>query len=89
MWSSSARSTPMLVGLEQGHRQGHHGVRSIGDYKDGYSLTAAPQIVKGMLITGNSGGEFGVVGRVDARDPLTGKLIWTRPVVEGHMGLSL
>ncbi len=58
----------------------------IEDYKAGYSLTAAPQIVKGMLITGNSGGEFGIVGRVDARDPMTGKLIWTRPVVEGHMG---
>ncbi|MBL8443266.1 MAG: methanol/ethanol family PQQ-dependent dehydrogenase [Zoogloeaceae bacterium] len=60
----------------------------IADYKDGYSFTAAPQIVKGLLITGNSGGEFGVVGRVDARDPLTGKLVWTRPTVEGHMGFT-
>ncbi len=58
----------------------------IADYREGYSMTAAPQIVKGMLITGNSGGEFGVIGQVDARDPLTGKLIWTRPTVEGHMG---
>ncbi len=58
----------------------------IGDYKAGYSMTAAPQIVKGMLVTGNSGGEFGIVGRVDARDPMTGKMIWSRPVVEGHMG---
>ena len=58
----------------------------IADYKDGYSFTAAPQIVKGMVITGNSGGEFGVVGRVDARDAKTGKLVWTRPTVEGHMG---
>jgi alcohol dehydrogenase (cytochrome c) len=58
----------------------------IADYKAGYSLTAAPQIVKGMVITGNSGGEFGIVGRVDARDAKTGKLVWTRPVVEGHMG---
>jgi alcohol dehydrogenase (cytochrome c) len=33
-----------------------------------------------------SGGEFGVVGRVEARDPKTGKLIWVRPTVEGHMG---
>lgn len=58
----------------------------VEDYKAGYSLTAAPLIVKGMLITGVSGGEFGIVGKVDARDPKTGKLIWTRPVVEGHMG---
>ncbi|WP_225433277.1 methanol/ethanol family PQQ-dependent dehydrogenase [Thauera sedimentorum] len=58
----------------------------IEDYKAGYSMTAAPQIVKGLVITGNSGGEFGIVGRVDARDARTGKLVWTRPVVEGHMG---
>lgn len=56
------------------------------DYAGGYSYTAAPLIVKGMLITGVSGGEFGIVGRVDARDAKTGKLIWTRPMVEGHMG---
>ncbi|NMG29833.1 methanol/ethanol family PQQ-dependent dehydrogenase [Aromatoleum evansii] len=60
----------------------------IEDYKAGYSFTAAPQIVKGMVITGNSGGEFGIVGRVDARDAKTGKLVWTRPVVEGHMGFK-
>jgi len=60
--------------------------QKIEDYKAGYSFTAAPQIVKGMVITGNSGGEFGIVGRVDARDAKTGKLIWSRPTVEGHMG---
>jgi len=58
----------------------------IGDYKAGYSATAAPIVVKGMVITGNSGGEFGVVGRVDARDAKTGELIWSRPTIEGHMG---
>jgi len=60
--------------------------KKIEDYKAGYSYTAAPLIVKGMLITGVSGGEFGIVGKVDARDAKTGKLIWTRPVIEGHMG---
>ena len=58
----------------------------LADYQAGYSYTAAPIIAKGLLLTGVSGGEFGVVGRVDARDPKTGKLVWTRPVVEGHMG---
>jgi len=62
--------------------------QKIEDYKAGYSFTAAPQIVKGLVITGNSGGEFGIVGRVDARDAKTGKLVWTRPVVEGHMGFK-
>ena len=56
------------------------------DYAAGYSASAAPIIAKGKLITGVSGGEFGIVGRIDARDPKTGKLLWTRPTVEGHMG---
>lgn len=60
--------------------------KQIADYKEGYSATAAPIIVKGMVITGNSGGEFGVVGAVEARDVNTGELIWRRPVIEGHMG---
>jgi len=58
----------------------------IDDYSAGYSYTAAPLIAEGLLLTGVSGGEFGVVGRVEARDPRTGKMVWTRPVVEGHMG---
>ena len=58
----------------------------LGDYQAGYSASAAPIVANGKLITGISGGEFGAVGRIDARDPMTGKLIWTRPTVEGHMG---
>ena len=58
----------------------------IDDYAAGYSYTAAPLIADGLLLTGVSGGEFGVIGRVEARDPKTGKMVWTRPVVEGHMG---
>ncbi|WP_442947131.1 methanol/ethanol family PQQ-dependent dehydrogenase [Novosphingobium sp.] len=60
--------------------------KTVADYQAGYSQTAAPLIVKGMVITGVSGGEFGVVGTVEARDVNTGDLIWTRPVIEGHMG---
>lgn len=60
----------------------------IDDYQAGYSYTAAPLIANGLLITGLSGGEFGVVGRVEARDPRTGALVWTRPTVEGHMGYT-
>lgn len=58
----------------------------IDDYAAGYSYTAAPLIAGGLLLTGVSGGEFGVVGRVEARDPKTGKMVWSRPTVEGHMG---
>jgi alcohol dehydrogenase (cytochrome c) len=58
----------------------------IDDYQAGYSSTAAPIVADGLLLTGVSGGEFGVVGRVEARDAKTGRLVWVRPTVEGHMG---
>ena len=58
----------------------------IDDYQGGYSSSAAPLIAKGLVLTGVSGGEFGVVGRVEARDAKTGRLVWVRPTVEGHMG---
>ena len=60
--------------------------KKLGDYKAGYSFSAAPMIVKGKVITGLSGGEFGIIGSVDARDAMTGELVWSRPVIEGHMG---
>ena len=60
--------------------------KKIADYKAGCSYTAAPLIVNGLVITGNSGGEFGIVGEVQARDAETGETVWTRPVIEGHMG---
>jgi alcohol dehydrogenase (cytochrome c) len=47
----------------------------IDNYADGYSYTAAPLIAGGLLLTGVSGGEFGVVGRVEARDPKTGMMV--------------
>ncbi len=58
----------------------------IDEFKDGYSNSAAPLIVKGKVITGVSGGEFGIIGRLEARDAKTGKMVWVRPTVEGHMG---
>jgi len=60
--------------------------KATADYQAGYSATAAPLIVKDMVITGNSGGEFGIVGRVQARNVDTGELIWDRPTIEGNEG---
>ncbi|WP_461482163.1 PQQ-dependent methanol/ethanol family dehydrogenase [Porticoccus sp.] len=60
--------------------------KKLADYKAGYSFTAAPQIIKGMVITGVSGGEFGIIGKAEARNAKTGELVWSRPVIEGHMG---
>jgi len=66
--------------------------KTIGDFEAGYSYTAAPLIVPTeahgpLVVTGNSGGEFGIVGAVEARHPDTGELIWKRPTIEGHMGV--
>ncbi|WP_275099614.1 PQQ-dependent methanol/ethanol family dehydrogenase [Sedimenticola hydrogenitrophicus] len=61
--------------------------KKIGDYKAGYSITAAPTIVEGKVITGVSGGEFGIIGKIEARDAKTGELVWSRPTIEGHMGM--
>ena len=60
--------------------------QTVEDYKAGYSITAAPIIVKGKVITGVAGGEFGIVGKVRAYDAKNGKIAWERPTVEGHMG---
>lgn len=49
---------------------------TIADYKNGYSMTAAPLAVKDKIIVGISGGEFGIRGFLDAYDPQTGKQLW-------------
>ncbi len=65
--------------------------KEIDDFKAGFSYTAAPLIVPSkahgpIVVTGVSGGEFGIVGRVEARKVDTGDLVWTRPTIEGHVG---
>jgi PQQ-dependent dehydrogenase (methanol/ethanol family) len=48
----------------------------VGDNTQGYSITAAPLAVDGKIITGISGGEYGIRGYVSAYDPATGRLLW-------------
>jgi PQQ-dependent dehydrogenase (methanol/ethanol family) len=48
-----------------------------GDPKIGETNTNAPHVFKDKVLTGISGGEFGVRGRVIAYDVKTGKKIWT------------
>jgi alcohol dehydrogenase (cytochrome c) len=48
----------------------------VGDWKDGYYMTMAPLIVKGKVLVGVSGGEFGIRGFVEAFDAETGKSVW-------------
>lgn len=47
-----------------------------GDPKKGESATNAPHVFKDKVLTGISGGEFGVRGRLSAYDIKTGKLVW-------------
>jgi alcohol dehydrogenase (cytochrome c) len=46
------------------------------DYRLGYSATAAPLVVKDMLIVGMAGGELATRGFLDAYSVKTGKRIW-------------
>ncbi len=46
------------------------------DYKDGYSMTVAPMMADGVLITGISGGEYGIRGYLEGYDPATGARLW-------------
>jgi len=48
------------------------------EYKDGYTMTHAPLIAGGVLITGISGGEYGTRGFLDAWDLKTGEKKWHR-----------
>ncbi len=47
-----------------------------GDYKMGQTITSAPMVIKDKVISGISGGEFGVRGFVTANDAKTGKQVW-------------
>ena len=49
---------------------------AVADYQTGHSITVAPLAVKGMIICGISGGEYGIRGFLDAYDPETGKRRW-------------
>ena len=48
----------------------------IEDWKEGYYATMAPLVVKGKVLIGVAGGEFGVRGFVQAFDAQTGKSVW-------------
>jgi PQQ-dependent dehydrogenase (methanol/ethanol family) len=48
-----------------------------------YTITAAPRIVKGKVLIGNAGAEFGVRGYISAYDADTGKLVWRFYTVPG------
>jgi alcohol dehydrogenase (cytochrome c) len=48
----------------------------VEDWKTGYYMTMAPLVVKGKVLVGIAGGEFGVRGFIAAFDAQTGKPVW-------------
>ena len=53
------------------------------EWKEGYSMTVAPLVANGVLMTGISGAEFGIRGFIDGWDPETGKQLWRRYTIPG------
>jgi alcohol dehydrogenase (cytochrome c)/quinohemoprotein ethanol dehydrogenase len=49
-----------------------------------YTITGAPRVVKGKVLIGNGGAEFGVRGYVSAYDADTGELAWRWYTVPGN-----
>ncbi len=53
------------------------------DWRQGYSITGAPLVVKDMVLTGVAGGEFGIRGFVKAFDAASGEPRWTAYTIPG------
>ena len=49
---------------------------AVEDFRSGYYMTLAPLVVRGKVMVGVSGGEFGIRGFVQAFDAETGESVW-------------
>jgi quinohemoprotein ethanol dehydrogenase len=54
-----------------------------GDQSQAFTITQAPRIIKGRVVIGMSGGEYGIRGYISAYDSETGKLAWRFYTVPG------
>jgi quinohemoprotein ethanol dehydrogenase len=53
------------------------------DQTKAYTITGAPRVIKGKVIIGNGGAEFGVRGYISAYDAQSGKMLWRFYTVPG------
>lgn len=53
------------------------------DFKTGYSMTVAPLIADGVVVTGISGGEYGIRGFIEGYDAKSGKKLWRTYTIPG------
>jgi len=58
-------------------------VNTLIDAERNYTITGAPRVVKGKVIIGNGGAEFGVRGYITAYDAETGRQAWRFFTVPG------
>jgi quinohemoprotein ethanol dehydrogenase len=56
---------------------------AVGDWRKGATITSAPLYYDGLVVTGVSGGEFGIRGSVTAYHADTGKLAWRFYTIPG------
>jgi len=52
-----------------------------GDPKEGTTMTGAPIVADGVLMTGMAGADYGSRGYIEGYDPTTGNRLWRRYVV--------
>ena len=57
--------------------------KKMGDTMLGYNITSPPLVVKDKIVTGITGGEFGVQAFIAALDPATGNEIWRFNTIPG------
>ncbi len=58
------------------------------DPKEPYTITGAPRVIKGRVVIGNAGAEYGVRGYVSAYEADTGELAWRFFTVPGDPELG-
>ncbi|MEH6550053.1 MAG: PQQ-dependent dehydrogenase, methanol/ethanol family [Pseudomonadales bacterium] len=54
------------------------------DTEQSYTITGAPRVVKGKVLIGNGGAEYGVRGYISAYDADSGEMIWRFYTVPGN-----
>jgi len=57
--------------------------KKVQDYKKGYYMTLAPQVIDGKVLVGASGGEFGIRGYVAAFEGNSGNELWRTYTIPG------
>jgi alcohol dehydrogenase (cytochrome c)/quinohemoprotein ethanol dehydrogenase len=71
-----------LIALDAATGQVQWSTQTVPEGKP-YTITQAPRVVKGRVIIGNSGGEYGIRGFVSAYEADSGKLAWRFYTVPG------